>query len=343
VALNNIIQTIIRKSNGDITNFYVQDSSLFYRNFISNKGWDLPNELIPNTSHNQLDIKIDEQDKIYGIVHTQNGNVMYLHTKKSNILYEKLFEYNTDKYILKYPFILKLNSNIHIFYYLQNLKKRKFWGIMHHFFDGNKWIANKVTVISSYPIINPFQITYNSSYMYIFYLHISDNKEEIFLSKFNVQNKSWNEPIQITETKNNKLYLNVLDSKNKYHISWCENIDDNYIVQYTNIDYDKDISAPSNITPLSEPSNCTLPTFIQAGKALWSIWVQMNKLYNCYSLDNGNIWSNPEADEKSIGSKFIRYKFSSNCPNDIKDFKLNNSFGTYYPRISFLGFKNIKS
>jgi len=339
----NLIQTIIRKSNGDISNFYVKDKTLFCREFIYNKGWKSPNELIKNVEHNQLDIKIDTNDKIYGIIHTKSGEVIYLYTKNNALYKEKLFEYDTKRYLIKYPYIQKFDSNIHILYYLQDINYKKSWGIISHYYDGKDWTENNIAIIKAFPVLNSFIVSSTKENIAIFYFDKINNSEEIFSIKFDSSPQSWSKPQKITKTNNKKLYLNVLGTDiNYYNITWSEFIDNNLVVRYMNYPYKNEIFDTSQIKSLSSPSNCSLPTLLKTGDTLWNIWVEMDKLVSCYSLDDGKTWSNPKVDSASTKVDFIRFKFSSNNKDDLRNFKVHSVFGTYYPKISFIGFKNYR-
>lgn len=346
MAFVNNVQSIIRNSNGDIVNFYIQDKSLFYKEFISQKGWNNPKEFINNTdiSNNQYDIKIDNEDRIYGVVQADEGNINYIYTEKNNILHKKLLKFDANKYTIKYPYIFKDSNTLHIIYYIQDIEIKGAWSIIHHYYDGDEWQQSQVTGLNSFPIINQFVAISKPSKLSIFYFSQIDGIEELFLTQFHQSTKDWSNPKQITNTKNKKIYLDVLyDELNAFNITWCENVDDNYIVKYMKYSNDSNSNNIDNIISISEPSNCSFPTFIKTNQVLWIVWTQTNRLLNSYTLNSSKSWSNPQVDSNSLEVNFIRYKFHSNLAKDKKAINLNNVFGTYYPRISFLGFKNIKS
>ncbi len=340
--LNNV-HTIIRKSNGNLFDFYIEDQCLFSREFVWKKGWNEPDKLLEDTLKNQFDIKIDNQDMLYGVINNNRGEVIYLDSKKGKINYKIFFEFDSTKYMLVYPRILKIDPKIHITYYLQNNENKTMWAMINHYFDGETWHQNKVDMISANPVINPFYMTNSYELTSIFYINQVNGVEEITLRDFNVDSKNWMDKKEITSTKNPKLYLDVLkDNSDIYHIAWVEFIKENLVVRYKKFNIKDNNSNSHNVITLSQPSNCTFPTIIKTNKTLWVVWVQMNKLYSCFSLDEGKTWSNPKIDSKSLDVNFIRYRFCSNHPNDTDNFKLNNTFGTYKPSISFIGFKNLK-
>ncbi|MCT4565444.1 MAG: hypothetical protein N4A68_14170 [Maledivibacter sp.] len=336
-------QTIIRKSNGDILNFYVKEGCLFNREFFYKTGWDKPISIIEDLKHSQLDIKIDNNDFIYGIASNIKGEILYLFSNNNSIHLDTLFKYDINKYSVKYPYIEKFNNTITIAYYLHEIKHKREWMIAFHYFDGIKWSHKHIYSIKAFPIINPFLVLIDDKYTNIFYFDLVNGKEEIFIRQFSNNLKAWEMPIQLTNSNNQKLYLNVLKDKSGiYHITWSEFLKQNLVVRYLKVSLKENNFFANDIISLSEPANCSFPTFVKTGDALWSVWTQMDKLYSCYSLDCGNTWSDPRIDTKSENSIFIRYRFLSNNHQDLRNFNLNNIFGTSYPIMSFLGFKNIK-
>lgn len=337
-------ETIVRKANGDILTFYIKDKNLFLREFKYKDKLNNSNQIISNVFDNEFDIKIDDTDKIYGICVIENGEVAYLYTDKdNNIKHRKLFDYDNKRYVLKYPYIKKIDLSIHIIYYIQDISDNRIWSIINHYFDGSSWIESNIDFIVSFPIINSFIITCKNNMLNIFYLNLIGGIEEVFFSRFSPLTKEWSKPLQITNTNNKKIYLNVLqDEMNFYHITWSEFVNENLVVKYTNCYLKEDMLDKTNIISLSDPSNCSFPTIIKTGETLWDIWVQMNKLYRSYSFDYGKTWSKASVDSESIDIDFIRYRFISNNYDDLINFKLCNTFGTIYPKISFIGFKNIK-
>lgn len=345
MAFINHVETIIKKSNKDILVFYTHKNNLIVKTFINNKGWlDLKN-IVSDIISNQFNIQIDKNDKIYGVANNFDGEILYLYTDDNvDIKYKKLFDYDNEKYIIKYPYIIKNGDNIHIFYYIRDINDYRIWSMCCHYFDGEKWKNHNVEFIKSYPIINPFIITKYNDDLNIFYFNKVDDKEEVYYNKFNYNNKQWSESQKLTSTGNKKIYLGVLkDNANLHHITWSEFINENLTIRYTSRNLNKKVIQENDEMILSEQSNCSFPTIIKAGEVLWALWAQMNKVYRCNSFDEGRTWGEPTIDNKSYKDDIIRYKFITNDKEELENFKLNNVFGLNYPKISFVGFENIKT
>ena len=78
------------------------------------------------------------------------------------------------------------------------------------------------------------------------------------------------------------------------------------------------------------------PSFTVDENKLFLMWIHLNKLYTCYSTDNGASWSEPTLDTNSVYLEFLRSKFLSNYEKDLSCSE-SNLFITN-GEISFLGF-----
>lgn len=345
MAFINHVETIVKKSNKDTLVFYTHKNDLILRTFIHNKGWLDLKKILSDVISNQFNIQIDKNDEIYGIANNLYGEILYLYTDNNlDIKYKKLFNYDNEKYIIKYPYIIKNGDNIHVFYYIRDIKDYRVWSILSHYFDGEKWENHNIEFIKSYPIINPFIVTQYSDDLNIFYFNKVGDKEEVFYNQFSYNTQQWSKSQKLTNTKNKKIYLDVLkDNNNLHHITWSEFINDNLTIRYINRDLNKEIIHENDEIILSEQSNCSFPTIIKAGDVLWTVWAQMNKVYSCNSFDQGYTWDEPRIDNNSSDNDIIRYKFITNDKAEVENFKLNTAFGLNYPKISFVGFENIKT
>ncbi|WP_432665359.1 hypothetical protein R9X47_03660 [Wukongibacter baidiensis] len=342
MAFINALHSIIKKSNRDILNFYSSNNNLFIREFNIKSGWKTPKKLLNDVDEYLFNIKIDNSNKVYGIASPEGGDVLYFYSDKDDLIKEKkLFSYNSEKYSLMYPYIMKIDSTLCIIYFFQDMLSSDSWTLFSHYFDGKVWYEFVIDSISAHPFVPPFVVTFSAKKPTVFYL----KNEEIFSSTFNADDKTWALPIQLTNTSNKKMYLSVLqDNTNTFHLSWSEFIADSLTIRYFSGSFKKDSFSGSKITNLSEPSNTSYPSIIKTSNKLWIMWVQLDKLYSRYSIDNGNSWSDAFIDPKSCKHDFIRYKFFSNCDHDLKHLNVDWVFGTFNPRISFIGFdKSIES
>lgn len=336
MAFINTIHNVIRKSNRDLLYFYTIDNNFFFKEFKFQSSWSSSVKLLDTIDEHLINMQIDDTDNVYGIAATQTGDVLYIYSdKNSSINKKKLFSFNSEKYELLFPFILKSNNTLHIMYFFHDLQNPNYWTLFNHYYDGNMWCEYCIDTNYAYPFPSPFTVTFRSDFPTIIYL--KDN--EIYSSSFIKSEKNWTSPIQITNTYNKKMHFSVLkDNKNLLHISWSEFINDNLVVRYTNGTLDSNSFIASNVNNLSDSSNCSFPSISKINNILWTMWVQLDQLYSCYSTDNGLTWSRPIIDSKSKEHDYIRYNFNSNYTQDLTHFNVSTIFGTFKPKISFIGF-----
>lgn len=342
MAFTNTLHNVIRRSNKDLLYFYITDNDLFLREFKFPSKWNSSIKLLDHIDEHLINIKIDNNDNIYGIATPQNGEVFYLYTDKENtISKKKLFSFDSEKYELIFPFIMKLDNTLHIMYFFQNLDNQNSWTLFSHYYNGKTWFEYCIDSCFVYPFPSQFTVGFTSGIPTIFYL----KDDEIHVSSFNNSGNNWTSPRPITNTQNRKMYFSVLQNdNNSFHMVWSEFINDNLIVRYDYGDLTNNTFASSKIKNLSDPSNCSFPSISRIDNVLWVMWVQLNSLYSCYSTDNGFTWSNPFIDPQSQKNDFIRYDFKSNHKHDLNSFNVDTIFGIYKPKVSFIGFdRSIKA
>ena len=329
----------IRRSSKDI--FYIFNNNGLYYNY-----YDKDNTLIKDNiliSNNTIDytqfyFTIDNLDKIYGIV-SDNAIKIVECEKDSNIfLLKETFSFDYEKFAVCFPFIKYIDDNIHMFYYVYSPKFTNSAVIFHQYKNNEgQWIENQIDFVN-FNILNQFYIVFNDNIPTIFYLNLVDNYEQVFYSTFDYNNLSWSNPIQLTNTASNKLYLNILKipDSDMYHLVFCENTNDQYSVKYLNFNVKDNILVQNISCFITEPSLYTFPSLIMENSILYCMWVSFDKLFTSFSKDFGKTWSKPVCDETSVSEYFLRTNIHSNVDDDLiyKDLYLFTTMNT----LSILGF-----
>lgn len=333
----NKCSTIIRLSNKEILNIY-NDNNLTFEYFDRNK-----NLLYSNTISNSSNLdftnsyfNLSINDSIYGIYKNNSLNLIEVKNKGSEIIKKEILTYNYKKFDVVFPYIKILNNNIHILYYVYNNNSSNTCALFHHYNKNKIWIENKIDFIN-HIVLDNFKVLWINNNPIVFYFKLVNGYEEIFSSRFNNSTLSWSNPIQITNSCRNKLYLSVLkDSMNFYHLTFCEKVDNGYSVKYINgylNEYNLDINISSYI---STPSICRFPNLIKHKSNLYLIWVDHERLYSCNSSDLGKTWSNTVIDNFSLDEYFTRANFISNYKDDL-NYNVTNVF-TISNKIDIIGF-----
>ena len=163
-----------------------------------------------------------------------------------------------------------------------------------------------------YNILSNFVVAYSNNRPIIFYFKLVDKFEELFVSTFDLNSRSWSKPIQITKSNKNKIYLSVLqDESSNYHIVFSENHDNKYYCKYVNISLENNFLKINQESIISKDVMCLFPSIIKENSTIYIQWVEYFDLYICKSCDLGISWSKPIMDKNISNQPFIRYQYIS--------------------------------
>lgn len=310
---------IIRRRNKDMFYVYLTSDGLYYNYYDSNNNLVHKDKLINNLEMNSIrySFSLDEDDNIYCIISDKSLQILECKNNYSIFSQKESITYNFKKFGLAFPYVKYINDNAHVFYYVFNNSSNNTCALFHHYRHNNYWIENKIDFIN-HLVLDNFTVLWNESVPTIFYLKLVNGCEEVFASRFNLGTFCWSDPIQITNSSKNKIYLSVIrDSMNFYHLCFCEYVENGYAVKYINgylNDNRFDVDASSY---LSQPSTCMYPSLVKKDNKLFICWVDFNKLFTSYSENTGKTWSEPSIDEYSTGDDFVRSNFYSNYKDDL--------------------------
>ena len=320
--------TIIRRSSKDL--FFINyDKEISYKYYNKDNNFVFEKKLIANNSidFSNCYFSLNRFDEIYG-VYCDNGLRMLSTTSESSTFYEKeILGYDSSKFGISFPYLNIINDDIHIFYYVYNHNSNNTCALFHHFKHKDVWTENKIDFIN-HIVLDNYIVIWSQDTPIIFYFNLVNGFEEIFLSKFNLSTLTWSNPIQITNSKKNKIYLNVLkDSMNFYHITFCERIESGYSVKYINGYLNDNLFEVDNSSYITYPSTFMYPCLLKKDSILYLMWVNFGRLYTSSSSDLGKTWSEHKIDPYSVEDDFIRANFFSNYKDD-SSYNVNSIFTT---------------
>lgn len=328
---------IIRRSQKDVFNIKL-DNNIIFDYFDKNNNLISTKTLSLNTpiDFTNCYFSLDKYDNIYGIYKDNSLKMIEIKNGTTDISQRDILTYNYKKFNISFPYINVLDNNIHIIYYVYNNNSTNTCALFHNYNYNGVWIENKIDFIN-HMVLDKFVVTLSQDCPIVFYFNLIDGYEEIFFSRFNISTFSWSSPIQITNSKKNKLYLSVLkDSMNFYHFTFSENTDSGYSVKYINGYLSENGFEINSSSYITEPSTCMYPTLLKYNSLLYLMWVNYNRLYTSVSDDLGKSWSTPKVDEFSTIEDFTRASFVSNY---IEDLPYNpTGVFTTYDDIGILGF-----
>lgn len=340
MAFLNYSSSVVTDSYGSLYNFlWTKDGIILtYHDKVLGKSH---RSIVVKDSYDEFDVLIDSKDNIYLICQKKDGSLVletytYGNWNEEIVLEgdnKKIYNINISNYMGK----------LNVIYCKSVDEKNNKYVIYHSFKDRSGWITNDIDTINKIDILNPFEVISSKKSIYLGYYDVANNCEEIFIRKYNYENIIWDDKIQVTSSGNKKLYLDMLMEGNRLHITYCEYGYGNFVVKYDKFEVSDEGLIKVKEESLSNPENCSYPTFIIYDNKIWNVWTEFNRVVSSYSSDRGETWEGPYLWKESVNKKFIRHKFSSNDKKLNKNYSIKYSFGKPYPEITFLGFGTLNN
>lgn len=320
---------IIRRRTKDMFYISLNNDGLYYNYYDTNNNLVHRDKLISDIDINftKYSFSIDKDDNIYCIYCDKSLQILECKNNSKIFTQKESITYNFKKFGLAFPYVKYIHNNAHIFYYVFNNSSTNTCALFHHYKNNDYWIENKIDFIN-HLVLDSFTVLWNESVPTIFYLKLVNGCEEVFASRFNSGTFCWSDPIQITSSGKNKIYLDIIrDSMNFYHICFCEYIKNGYVVKHISGYLNENKFNIDTSSYLSEPSTCMYPSLVKTDNTLFVSWVNFNKLFTSSSDNLGKTWSHSTIDELSTEDDFIRSAFYSNYEKDLK-YNVSHVFST---------------
>lgn len=330
---------IIKNSEGKLYNFYLNEKKqIEYIATDKENRWAEKN-IVNNEPIDSFSVDIDQQDSLHMLSYCKKGNVHYHRFLKNDWIHKKVISYSSDTHGIYYPYIKVIDNHINIFYYLYSDNQRNACNLIHHTLDKDHvWQSKSLFKVNYGKFINPFYILLKKNSIAIVFSSLIDEFNQIFLASFDHQLEELQSPIQITDSSIEKIYIyGLIVNKDIVHIAWSEFDEKGLTIKYKKL-WENQSEEVSQILSLSEKSNSSFPILLSYNNILWCTWTQMNRLYACYSKDEGTEWSFAAVREESQQINFKLYSYLTNYSDDRNNIICHYLYGSLYPQIQFLGF-----
>lgn len=305
-------EPMLIKSNKFITKISFDKGTIVY-NF-DNEYNLLSSYKILQDSYNFDDVWFDiyDNDNIYGLVNSYDGNLIYILIKDTRLIKYKLLNYDKNMYLVKFPSIKKFSNCIHIFYYCIDKTNSNFCKLIHYTYK-NSW---KKAVIDSmyYGLLTNYIVKFHDNIPIIFYLKSINEYEELFMSKFDLNTQMWTSPFQITNTKKPKVYLSIIKTPdNFYNIVFSENNSNKYYCTYINGYIEENNFIISRYDVVSKSIACMFPSVNMYNNTLYVQYIEYFSLYTSTFATGFNFgWRTPVLEQNSFLENFSGYIYNSN-------------------------------
>ena len=336
----NKLSTLLSDENGNLYSFLWSEEKIIFVFFDRKTGKSEKQELVQDCTL-EYDVMIDEKNRVYLVCQKKDKSVLLMSyidgSWKTNIL---LSSGQTVIYNLN---IISFYEKIHIIYCVPSIESDKVYRVYHHQQEDRQWKTYEVCDVNRKEILNPFQILTINNKLLMGYYNLKKNEEQIYVRIFDTNTNQWSEERQLTFNTNYKLYLDMLSTgKGDLHLGYSQYVDGNLLIRYEKFKFRDDEIIKTAEDTLSNPGNCSHPTFIVYDEKLWLAWLEYNQVLSCHTTDMGVTWSAPYLWKESKEQSFTRYRFKTNDPNLAERYKLNYSFGKDFPNLTFIGFGSLE-
>ncbi len=328
---------IIQDSLGNLHNIVWSNGSIVLTCFDKTIGQN-DKKILTNNATIEFDVISNPLDEMYVLWKNNDGSINLISNQEGEWKNSVFVEPNSFR-ILNLN-ITEIEGIMHIIYCLASNEDQNTYKICHHYLNEGNWEISEAGKIKTQQILNPLNIIEYSNKLILVYYDLINDVEQVFMKMFNSKNCEWEESIQLTNSPNKKLYMDILIIQDTFHLTYCEYDNRNFIVKYEKHKYIKENISKLLEKEISNPANCSYPTLIFYENKLWNVWTEFNYLVSRYSNNNSESWSPIYVWKNSKTTNFLRYKFMENA-KCINDYKFNYSFARMED-LSFIGFGSLE-
>lgn len=289
-------------------------------------------EVIARDILEEYDVAVDKKNNIYILYQNKEGHLI-LNVLKGNNKEEIQLTSEALSEVFELNMVVK-DKIIHIFYFIRVSDVEMKYRLYHHHYDENKWNDSIVDEISVNRVLNPIKLIQTDSNILLLY-YSSDKKIE--LREFSIDKLEWNSKVTPISTENDKMFLDAIKINDIIHISYGEFINGNLVIKYNSLHYNEEQCEILQEQYISNEGSPSHPNIILYENKLWVTWIELNKIMSRHSEDMGQNWE-PIIYmwNQSRDIDFVRYKYLTKVSKE--NVLLEHSFGSIYPRVTFMGF-----
>jgi hypothetical protein len=328
---------IVQEKMGNLHNFIYRDKKIIYQSFNKETG-KIRKKVINHQATNDYDAGINPSGEIYLVCRNENNSVVLLSSHRDFAHSRVIVEAERKAQNLN---ICVIGDEIHIFYCVPQGEDKTKYKINQYYDNGIDWTNQEINSISRGEVLNPIQTIVTGEKIFLVYFNLVSGIEQIFIKTYDLDKQNWSDDQQLTTSKENKLYLDVIIREmGKLEIAYCEYEEGNLVVKYEKHKIEGcSIIKKIEEQKISNGENCQNPTLIYYGKMLWICWVEYNYIASRYSKNEGGSWSDIYLWKQSKVDDIVRHKYIVNKDNgDV----LNYSFGSA-DDLRFIGFGNLEN
>jgi hypothetical protein len=321
-----IKQFVLRRSNGDIWNFFHDErQGLCYSNLTKRSTWSNPVTLHKNANPH-FHVDMDQEDNFHILFQDNQGNIQYSYLSEDSLRTVPVLNSKTPTAYNKHFYIVPFRNNVHFFYTLQHDNSILLaCQILSDGKAGSPKVVDYVTD-SRFPCS---VICDKSSNIYAFYQSSDGKNLQIGFKKYNLAQMLWSDFIPVTKYDGNCEYpRTVMDASGILHLCYQRHSAKLYEMVYLQKVPDKnlwtnEVVVHSSIHPFDNSS------ILWINDSIIVYWVRDDMVFYNAGAQSGTSWSKPLKLNFQAGRQLVCLHYKSNTVYEATRIVVHNIPGSF--------------
>lgn len=316
---NTCTQYIIKQSTGSVLRFsYDKLNGIIYETLELEK-WSDKKTVYKNSTPNFY-VLLKDNDEIYILCEDNSGNIV-LCTYNDNQWNNDIILYRKENSTYNFYFKAILHNNdIHLIYNILS-KSSKAEALVHQiYYQCKTWSSpNLIDVITPLPS-NPFLVLNDQSENILVIYQNYKQHYQINLKKFSIAENTWGNSFLISKNTFQYIDLSSICALNTLHCIYIKK--DKF---YSKVIYQNKGSSEKKEIQLFEGNNIKSCSLFMIDEHLWVLWFCDNKIYSCFSTDNGKFFSSPVIYNQTL-DKLAKINYQTTFPEEKLHLTVNELY-----------------
>lgn len=330
MSLNQRSSYVIKQSNGTTWNFsYSENTGIVYKFFEKSK-W-TSYQVVTDQGTENFSVVLLSDDRICVLYQDKIGHIN-LSMHDGNQWSDRQILKNEQKELFQIYFkAIAYKNQAHVIYSILN-KQTRITTLFHQILDEKNSLSDpKIIDIIKFEYEIPFILySEDAKGIYIMYQRLVDN-HQIGYKVFNKDNKDWNNFYVIDRSSKPYRDYSMAVFRGNLNIIYIKDDQETHSLIYVHGD-----NVNLKHGKLLESTNIDSCLLFILNNQIWCAWVQEDKVYSNFSVDNGESFSMPPYVELLDTLNIVKSIYSSNDIKDMKDFILNEVYITNEEPLKYL-------
>jgi len=293
MAIQSCTKALARCHDGQLWYIYNNADALEYKVFANGK-FTSEGICITKKVLGGFAAEMDERGNVHILCQSLSNELMYWHYNGRQWDKQTLTKYDPARYIMKYPVLKLIGSDIHVVFAMGNVYKTTDWMMYHYLWHKTQWKTLRIGSLNIGNLITPFQIDLDAEENIHLIYRDRDEKKlyRTFYAFFDGSFRIWSKPQPLKPDDRDSNWPTLLVDGDTMHLAWNNTYNNRICVEYAVVPLNKRREISINKSSVVSPDNADAqrPLLCTYDNKLWLAWVSDNAINSIYSDDRGITW-----------------------------------------------------